>query len=131
MHQFFFPRFTTEIFCRLPPVFHSKSIRDQELLALTTADMEMGMYPPPSSRRQLRSTPSMTNLGSMNSELYSFRTRLTGLQSEADTDKTDDEGGGSFDDSSCVAVVRSCQSRSIVRIVALILFHSRLATTLL
>ncbi|KAK1828230.1 hypothetical protein QBC39DRAFT_374906 [Podospora conica] len=48
------------------------------------------------------SSTSFTPLGAVNSELYSFRSKLAGLQPEADTDN--DEVFGMFDDASCIFV---------------------------
>lgn len=55
--------------------------------------------------RPLSSSTSLTRLGAVSSELCFFRSKLSGLQSEADTDN--DEGINMFDDASCILVVRS------------------------
>lgn len=90
---------------RLTHFLPSEAIRSNDLLVLSTADMYFGITDTYAPCRPLSSSPSVTRLGAVNSELYSFRSKLTGLQPEADTDN--DEGLGMFDDASCIFVVCS------------------------
>lgn len=82
----------------------SEAIRSNDLLILSTTDMEFGIRDTYAPCRPLSSSPSLTHLGAVNSELCSFRSKLSGLQPEADTDN--DEGLSMFDDASCIFVVR-------------------------
>ncbi|KAK0754092.1 hypothetical protein B0T18DRAFT_29479 [Schizothecium vesticola] len=87
---------------RLTNFLPSEAIRSNDLLVLSTADMDFGIRDTYAPCRPLSSSPSLTRLGAVNSELYSFRSKLSGLQPEADTDN--DEGLNMFDDASCIFV---------------------------
>jgi hypothetical protein len=93
---------------RLTNFLPSEAIRSNDLLVLSTADMDFGIRDTYAPCRPLSSSPSLTRLGAVNSELYSFRSKLSGLQPEADADN--DEGLSMFDDASCIFVVRYCPS---------------------